>query len=89
MGRNYKKERKYDGKASVKEKRAARNRARRKLENSGVNVEGKDVHHKDGNANNNSLSNLTTQSPSKNRSFPRTKDAGKKRVKKMSHKRRK
>jgi hypothetical protein len=89
MGRDYKKERKYDGKASVKKKRAARNRARRKLKNSGVNVEGKDVHHKDGNANNNSLSNLTTKSPSKNRSVPRTKTARKKRPKAVTHKRRK
>ncbi len=88
MGRNYEKERLNETKAR-KAKRASRNRARRRLKNSGVNVEGKDVHHKDGNANNNSLSNLTTKDPSKNRSVPRTKTARKKRVSAMSHKKRK
>lgn len=81
MGRNYKKERKYDGQPKVKAKRAARNRARRAAENAGIDVKGKDVHHKDGNANNNSLSNLAAVSPSKNRSFPRTKTARKKPMK--------
>ena len=40
--------------------------------------DGKDVHHKDGNAMNNKRSNLSVKSASKNRSFPRTKSAGKK-----------
>jgi hypothetical protein len=38
----------------------------------------KDVDHKDGNAMNNKRSNLTVKSASKNRSYPRTKSAGKK-----------
>jgi len=88
VGRNYKKERLNETKAR-KAKRASRNRARRRVKNSGVNVEGKDVHHKDGNANNNSMSNLTTKDPSKNRSVPRTKTARKKRPKAVTHKRRK
>jgi hypothetical protein len=40
--------------------------------------DGKDVHHKDGNAMNNKRSNLQVKSASKNRSFPRTKSASKK-----------
>lgn len=88
MGRNYKKERLNETKAR-KEKRNSRGRARDKLKKAGVKVKGKDVHHKDGDANNNKRSNLTTKSPSKNRSVPRTKTARKKRPKVMSHKRRK
>lgn len=40
----------------------------------------RDVDHKDTNANNNSPSNLRVQSKSTNRSYPRTKTAGKKRL---------
>ena len=40
--------------------------------------DGKDIHHKDGNAMNNKRSNLTVKTASKNRSYPRTKSAGKK-----------
>jgi len=40
--------------------------------------DGKDVHHKDGNAMNTKRSNLSVKTASKNRSFPRTKSAGKK-----------
>lgn len=57
---------------------ASRKRARRALEKVGVSVKGKDVHHKDGNPKNNKRSNLTVTSKSKNRSFKRTKSAGKK-----------
>ena len=40
--------------------------------------DGKDVDHKNGNANQNSGGNLRVQSKSANRSFPRNKNAGKK-----------
>jgi len=40
--------------------------------------DGKDVAHKNGNPKDNRKSNLTTQSKSKNRSYKRTKSAGKK-----------
>lgn len=45
--RDYKRERQYDGRPDVKEKRAARNRARRKAEKEGKvkKGDGKDVHH--------------------------------------------
>lgn len=40
--------------------------------------DGKDVAHKDNNTANNSRSNLAVQSKAKNRSFPRNKNAGRK-----------
>jgi len=40
--------------------------------------DGKDINHKDGNALNNSPSNWQVQSRKANRSYPRTKNAGKK-----------
>jgi hypothetical protein len=45
--RDYKRERQYDGRPDVKEKRAARNRARRKAEKEGKvkKGDGKDVDH--------------------------------------------
>lgn len=76
--RDYEKERKYDGKPAVKKKRAARNRARYKLEKEGKVSKGQDVDHKDGNPNNNKRSNLRAVPASKNRSYPRTKTARKK-----------
>jgi len=57
---------------------AKRKAARRKLEKAGVKVKGKDVAHKNGNAKDNRRSNLTTQTKSQNRSYPRNKKAGKK-----------
>lgn len=42
--------------------------------------DGLDIDHKDTNANNNSASNLRVQSKSENRSYARTKTAGKKRL---------
>lgn len=57
---------------------AKRKAARRKLQKAGVNVKGRDVHHKNGNPKDNKRSNLTVSSKSKNRSFPRNKKAGKK-----------
>lgn len=75
--RDFKKERKFDSKPSVKKKRAARGRARHKLIKLGkVHVgDGKDVAHKDNNTANNKLGNLSVQSQKKNRSFKRTKGA--------------
>jgi hypothetical protein len=79
--RNYKEEYdRYHAKPSVKKKRAANNRARYKMEKAGKvsKGDGKDVAHKDNNTSNNSKSNLSVQSKSKNRSFARTKNAGRK-----------
>ena len=72
--RNYRQEYdRYQGKPSQKKRRAARNRANR-LSGKG----GMDVNHKDGNPMNNSKKNLTLRTKRSNRSFPRTKRAGKK-----------
>ena len=56
------------------------NKARRKMIAEGKAKKGdsKDVAHKDNNTRNNSDSNLILQSKSKNRSFARTKSAGRK-----------
>ncbi len=62
-----------------KKKRASRNAARRvAAEKFGAAaIKGKDVIHKDGNALNNSPSNIGLSSKTKNRSFSRNKKAGK------------
>ena len=77
--RNYKQENSNDSPLR-KKKRAMRNKARRVAIKAGLVKRGdsKDVDHKDGNAMNNKRSNLSVKSASKNRSFPRTKSAGKK-----------
>ena len=77
--RNYKQEANTDSPLR-KKKRAMRNKARRIAIKAGVakRNDGKDVHHKDGNAMNNKRGNLTVKSASKNRSFPRTRSASKK-----------
>ena len=76
--RNYKKEyANYQGTTVQKKKRASRNAARNSLKKVGVNVAGKDVAHKNGNPRDNRRGNLTLQRPSQNRSFARTKTAGK------------
>tara|TARA_B100000073_G_C23369724_1_gene426414 strand:+ start:102 stop:371 length:270 start_codon:yes stop_codon:yes gene_type:complete len=77
--RNYKQEYRTDSPLR-KAKRRSRLKARRKLMKAGVakKGDGKDVHHKDGNALNNKRSNLSVVSARKNRSYPRTKTAGKK-----------
>lgn len=75
--RDYKQEAKYHATPEQKEKRASRNAARAKLKRSGVKVAGKDVSHKDGNPLNNKRSNLKISTKTKNRSYPRTKSAGK------------
>jgi len=79
--RNYKKEYKnYDSKPSVVKKRVNRNKARRKMIAKGKAKvgDGKDIDHKNGNTNDNSMSNLKAVKKSKNRSYPRTKNARKK-----------
>ncbi|MFA7557209.1 MAG: hypothetical protein WCZ20_05350 [Hydrogenophaga sp.] len=78
--RRYDLERKYDSKPEVKERRAARNRARRAYEKEhGELPSSVDVNHKKplvkGGAPTN-MSNLEAKPASKNRSFARTKRAG-------------
>ena len=77
--RDYKQEYRTDSPLR-KAKRRSRLKARRKLIKAGVakKGDGKDVHHKDGNALNNKRSNLSVVSARRNRSYPRTKTAGKK-----------
>ena len=72
MPRDYSKERKYDSQPHVKAKRAARNRARLKVNNA-RKAAGKpklktnqQVDHKDNNQQNNSMSNLRILSPKAN-----------------------
>jgi hypothetical protein len=74
--RDYDKQRKYDGKESVKKDRAARNAARAKMKANGVDVAGKDVDHKRplSKNGNNDTSNLRAVKPSTNRSFARKKN---------------
>jgi hypothetical protein len=72
MARDYSKERKYDSQPHVKAKRAARNRARLKVNNArkakGLSKlkTNQQVEHRDRNAQNNSLSNLRILSPKAN-----------------------
>ena len=70
MARNYKEEYKdFHSKPDQKKRRAGRNAARRKMAAAGKvkKGDGKDVHHKDGNALNNKKKNLRVESRSKNR----------------------
>lgn len=62
-------QRKYNGSAEQKKRRAERNASRRKMEKAGKvrRGDGKDVDHKDMNTANKSASNLRVQSRSKNR----------------------
>lgn len=73
-------QRKYNAKPIQKKKRAARNKARREMIKAGKakKGDGKDVMHKDGNALNNKPSNWKMGSKKENRSYARTKSAGKK-----------
>ena len=69
--RNYRKEYdNYHSQPEQKKKRAQRNKARRKMAKAGLvkKGDGKDVHHKNGNASDNRKSNLAIMSKSKNRS---------------------
>lgn len=85
--KNYKRDYKaeyanYQGTSGQKKKRASRGRARYYLMKKGkVKIgDNRDVDHVNTNANDNSPSNLRVQSKSANRSYPRTKNAGKKRL---------
>jgi hypothetical protein len=70
MARDYDKEyRDYHGKPEQRKRRSGRNQARQLMIKKGANVAGKDVHHKDRNPTNNSSSNLSIMSKSKNRSM--------------------
>ena len=76
--RNYKSEyANYHSKPVQKKNRAGRNAARAAVKKAGVNVKGKDVAHRNGNPRDNRRGNLTVQRPSQNRSFARTRTAGK------------
>jgi|TARA_R100001509_G_scaffold145035_1_gene101537 hypothetical protein len=80
MARNYTSEyKKYQKKQVQKKNRASRNAARNLLMKSGrvKKGDGKDVAHKNGNPRDNRLKNLAVVRKSKNRSYPRTKTAGK------------
>jgi len=79
--RNYRQEYdRYQGTSEQKKRRAKRNAARRTMEKTGAvkKGDGKDVDHKSGNPNNNSKKNLRVVSKTTNRSYARTKTAGKK-----------
>ncbi len=81
MPRDYRKEYdRYQGKPSQVKRRASRNAARAEMVKAGkaAKGDGKDVNHKNGNPTNNSLKNLENIPKSKNRSYPRTKNAKKK-----------
>ena len=73
-------QKKYNAKPEQKKRRAQRNAARRKMIAAGKarKGDGKDVAHRNGNPKDNSSSNLVMQSKKENRSFSRTKTAGKK-----------
>ena len=76
--RNYRKEYdNYHGKPEQIKRRDSRNAARNLLKKKGVGVTGKDVAHKNGNPKDNRPSNLKVVSKTKNRSYARTKTAGK------------
>ena len=77
--RNYRKEYdNYQGKPNQIKRRSSRNKARAIMAKKGLvhKGDGKDVHHTTGNPMNNSK--LSVKSKAKNRSFARTKSAGKK-----------
>jgi len=67
--RNYRREYDtYHAKPEQVARRSARNSSRRELKSAGVDVAGKDVHHKDHNPKNKSRRNLAVTSKSYNRS---------------------
>lgn len=81
MARDYRKEYdNYQGTPEQRKRNDSRKAARRKMVAAGKVKPGQkvDVIHKKGNPTDNRMSNLGTQSPSKNRSYPRTKSAKKK-----------
>ena len=81
MARDYKSEYdNYHSSEKAKKKRAENNAARRKMERAGKvsKGDGKDVAHKNNRTGDNRMGNLKAEAPSKNRSFARTKSAGRK-----------
>lgn len=79
--RNYRKEYdNYHSSPKAKKQRARNNAARSKMISAGkAHVgDGKDIAHRDNNTRNQSMSNLSVQSKSKNRSFARTASARRK-----------
>lgn len=81
MSRDYKSEyENYHSSDRAKKKRAENNAARRKMEKAGKvsKGDGKDVAHRNNRTGDNSMSNLKAEAPSKNRSFSRNKNAGRK-----------
>jgi len=79
--RNYRKEYdNYQGTAAEKKRRASRNAARAAMVKAGKakKGDGKDVAHKNGNPKANKKSNLKMTTQRANRSYARTKTAGKK-----------
>lgn len=81
MPRDYKSEYdNYHSSEKAKKKRAENNAARRKMEKEGKvrKGDGKDVAHKNNRTSDNRMSNLKVESPSKNRSFARNKNAERK-----------
>ena len=80
ISRNYASEyRKYQKQQKQKKDRASRNAARRVMLKKGkvTKGDGKDVSHKNGNPRDNRPKNLTVERRSKNRSYRRTRTAGK------------
>ena len=76
--RNYRKEYdNYHARPEQIKRRNSRNAARNKLKKAGVAVAGKDVAHRNGNPRDNRRANLTVKPASKNRSYARTRNAGK------------
>lgn len=71
---------KYNSKPEQKKRRAARNAARREMIRAGKarKGDGKDVGHANGNPHDNRKSNLRMESKRANRSYARTRNAGKK-----------
>jgi hypothetical protein len=81
MARDYKSEYdNYHSSEKAKKKRAENNAARRKMEKAGKVSKGggKDVAHKNNRTGDNRMNNLKAESPSKNRSFKRNSNAGRK-----------
>ena len=77
--RNYKQEYSNDS-PKRKKNRALNNKARRKMKKAGLAKvgDGKDVAHRDNNPRNNSRSNLAMRPKRANRSYARTRTAGRK-----------
>jgi hypothetical protein len=78
--RNYTQENEYKKKPEQIKKRVQRNAARRKMEAAGKvrKGDGRDVDHVNGKTSDNNMKNLRAIPKTKNRSYARTKTAGKK-----------